>query len=200
MPRGIPLARGTTQNRAALTPQARGAQTRKANQAARGAQGMRTAAGNKATASKKIALKTATASAGQRTTAGKKAGAKKAQKQNRPAGREAGEERLRPIARTQTLTETIAHIAVHSRHDMGTVRNVLQATQRVAQAHLCRGGSGKINLPFVGVQLYRAQQVARPARTLPLFGTGRTMQLRKSPARAIARARVLAAMRNATLR
>lgn len=83
---------------------------------------------------------------------------------------------------------------------MDTVRRVLQATQRVAEAHLCREGSGKINLPYVGVQLYRAQQAARPARTLPLFGTGRTIELRKFPARVIARSRVLTAMRNATLR
>ena len=42
-------------------------------------------------------------------------------------------ERLRPIGRQQTLTETIANIAVRAQQPMDTVRRVLQATQRVAE-------------------------------------------------------------------
>jgi len=167
-----------------------------------------TAATNKTAATKKApaparlkpgaATKTAATSGTTRKTAGAKSPAKR--KQSRNASREAGDERVRPIARVQTLTETIANIAGWAQQPMDTVRRVLQASAAVAEAHLCRGGSGKINLPYVGVQLYRARQAARSARMLPLFGTERTIELRRFPARLVARSRVLTAMRNATLR
>lgn len=95
------------------------------------------------------------------------------------AAREAAPSNLAPIRKKQTRAEIIAGVAAESGTSLSTVESVARSLSRTLTRHLIRGGSGRVEVPYLGAALWRGRTAAQKARrmTSPILN-GRTVTVK----------------------
>lgn len=156
--------------------------------AAKGAAGMR----KTATPARQAAAAKAKPAARQRTAA-------KTTTQRRGAREEGAP--LRPIRKHQGRGEVIAAVAAASGVDRMIVDRVARGLAQTMTRHLIRGGSGRVEIPYLGAALWRGRQPAQKARRMasPILG-GRIVTIKARRAVAAPRLRAHQRLREAVAR
>ena len=75
-------------------------------------------------------------------------------------------ESLRPIRNRQSRSEILATVAADVGIASGTVERVARSLSQTLTRHLIRGGSGRVEIPYLNASLWRGQQAAQKHRTM----------------------------------
>lgn len=115
-----------------------------------------------------------------------------------PGGRRLG---LTPIRSHQSRTQILATVAADSGVDRPIVERVARSLSTTLTRHLVRGGSGRVEVPYLGAALWRGRQAAQKPRTMlsPILGN-REVKLPGRRACAVPRLRVHTALREIVAR
>lgn len=116
------------------------------------------------------------------------------------AAREAAPSLLRPIRQKQTRAQIIATIASDTGVPAGTVESVARSLSQTLTRHLIRGGSGRVEIPYLGAALWRGRTAAQKARTMMNAALGRTVNVPARRSQPAARLRAHQALRDAVAR
>lgn len=108
---------------------------------------------------------------------------------------------LSPIRRTQKTSEIIATVADATGFESGVVARVARSLSQTLTRHLIRGGSGRVEIPYLGAALWRGRTAAQKARrmTSPILN-GRTVTVKERPAQAAPRLRAHRPLRDLVAR
>ncbi len=120
---------------------------------------------------------------------------------NQQQGRQgAGPASLRPIRKHQSRADIIASIAADTGADLRTVEQVTRSLSSTLTRHLMPGGSGRVEIPYLGAALWRGRLAARKARTMMSPLLKREVQIPGRKAQPVARLRTHAVLREAVAR
>lgn len=161
---------------------------------------------NKSTAKTPVrtatAKKQATASTGKsKTGAGGRQSRTGQRATKKSAAREAAPSlSLRPIREHQNRSQIIAMVAAGSGVAAGTVERVARSLSQTLTRHLIRGGSGRVEIPYLGAALWRGRTAAQKARTMLSPVLGRTVSVPARRSQPAARLRTHRLLRDAVAR
>lgn len=107
-----------------------------------------------------------------RTTARPRTRTRTAAKRTTQRARREAAPSLTPIRKPQSRSQIIATVAGDVGIEPRTVELVTRSLSQTLTRHLVRGGSGRVEIPYLGGALWRGKQAAQKARTMlsPLLG------------------------------